>query len=262
MFYNSRSVCQELHFTKIFMSPRKPTSNVSAKASPASLATLATRAKDRARTPTLAVEDAIGRAAADLLAEDGPDALSIRRIAAKAGVAPMTVYNRFGSKQGVVDALFVRGFQQLEKVMNSFGETGSIEEDMVLAAHSYRRFAISNPTLYALMFSRAVPDYVPSEEAGLTASHTFMGLVNAVTPWVENGEIEDGDPIEIAQRIWESQHGAVMLELHGIGFVEDHDAHMANCARMIARGLIAAKPIKKPTRVVRVKAPNTPIQRK
>jgi AcrR family transcriptional regulator len=233
MFYSSRSVCQELYFVQIFMSPRKPTPNVDSKADPV---------MDRGRTPTLAVEDAIGRAATELLAKEGPDALSIRRIASKAGVAPMTVYNRFGSKQGVVDALFVRGFQELAKVMSSFGETGSIEEDMVLAAHTYRSFAIGNPTLYALMFSRAVPDYEPSEEAGLTASHTFMGLVNAVTPWVENGEIEDGDPVEIAQRIWEAQHGAVMLELHGIGFVEDHEAHMEKSARMIARGLIAAKP--------------------
>jgi hypothetical protein len=110
------------------------------------------------------------------------------------------------------------------------------------------------------MFSRAVPDYVPSGEAGLTASHTFMGLVNAVTPWVDGGEIEHGDPIEIAQRIWEAQHGAVMLELHGIGFIEDHDAHMANCARMIARGLIAAKPKTKPAKAVVVRPPTTPLK--
>jgi AcrR family transcriptional regulator len=203
----------------------------------------------RARTPSLAVEEAIGNAATVLLAEEGPDALSIRRIATKAGVAPMTVYNRFGSKQGVVDALFVRGFELLEKVMSTFGTTGSIEADMVAAAHTYRNFAIANPTLYALMFSHAVHDYVPSEEAGLSASKTFMGLVNVVTPWVENGDVEDGDPVEIAQRIWEVQHGAVMLELHGIGFVEDHAAHMGNCARMVARGLIAAKPKTTPSKV-------------
>jgi AcrR family transcriptional regulator len=215
------------------MSPRRPTPTVKSKTE---------TAIDRGRTPTLAVEDAIGRAATELLAEDGPDALSIRRIAAKAGVAPMTVYNRFGSKQGVVDALFVRGFQQLDEVMGAFGKTGSIETDMVSAAHTYRNFATDNPTLYALMFSRAVPDYEPSEEAGLTASQTFMGLVNAVTPWIQAGDIEDGDPVEIAQRIWEAMHGTVMLELHGIGFIDDHTSHMANCARTIARGLIAAKP--------------------
>jgi AcrR family transcriptional regulator len=203
----------------------------------------------RTRTPSLAVEDAIARAATELLSEEGPDALSIRRIASRAKVAPMTVYNRFGSKQGVVDSLFVKGFQQLEAVMNEFGKTGSIETDMVSASQAYRNFAVSNPTLYALMFSRAVPDYEPSEQAALAASNTFQGLVNAFAPWIEQGEIEDGDPVEIAQRIWEVQHGAVMLELHGIGFVEDHIAHMENCARMVARGLIAAKPKVRPARV-------------
>jgi AcrR family transcriptional regulator len=235
------------------MSPRKRTPKVDSKT---------TLVSDRTRTPTLEVEDAIGRAATELLAEEGPDALSIRRIATRAGVAPMTVYNRFGSKQGVVDALFVRGFQQLDEVMSAFGKTGTIEDDMVSAAQTYRSFAIGNPTLYALMFSHAVPDYEPSESAGLTASQTFMGLVNAVTPWVQNGDVEYGDPVEIAQRIWEAMHGAVMLELHGIGFVEDHDAHMANCARMIARGLISAKPTVKPARAVTVRVPTTPVQRK
>jgi AcrR family transcriptional regulator len=251
MFYISRSVYHELHFAQISMSPRKTTPTVAS----------AVGSTERGRTPTLAVEEAIGRAATELLAEEGPDALSIRRIAKRAGVAPMSVYNRFGSKQGVVDALFVRGFQQLHDVMSSFGKTATIEDDMVSATRAYRNFAVTNPTLYALMFSRAVPDYEPSEEAGLTASQTFMGLVNVVSPWVENGEVEDGDPIEIAQRIWESMHGAVMLELHGIGFVSDHDTHMANCARMIARGLIAAKPKTKPKRSVIVQ-PTTPVKRK
>lgn len=40
-----------------------------------------------------------------LLAEPGATAFTVERIAERAGVARMTVYNQFGSKRGLVDAL-------------------------------------------------------------------------------------------------------------------------------------------------------------
>ena len=62
---------------------------------------------------TMAQLDSVGsmlvKAAADLLAEEGPEALTVRRIANAAGVSTMNVYSRFGSKDGVVEHLFVRG---------------------------------------------------------------------------------------------------------------------------------------------------------
>jgi AcrR family transcriptional regulator len=60
----------------------------------------------RHRTPTLEVREALLRAARELLAEGGPAALGVRDIAGRAGVAPMGVYKRFGSKNGIIDELF------------------------------------------------------------------------------------------------------------------------------------------------------------
>ena len=41
------------------------------------------------------MEAALLASAAELLEQEGPDGLSVRRIAAAAGVAPMGVYNHF-----------------------------------------------------------------------------------------------------------------------------------------------------------------------
>ncbi|MGH3855747.1 MAG: TetR/AcrR family transcriptional regulator, partial [Pseudonocardiaceae bacterium] len=41
------------------------------------------------------------------------NALAVRDIAARAGVAPMGVYNRFGSKDGILNALLQQGFDEL-----------------------------------------------------------------------------------------------------------------------------------------------------
>ena len=63
------------------------------------------------------MEAALLASAADLLETEGPDGLSVRRIAAAAGVAPMGVYNHFESKFGIVEALFVQGFERLAEAM-------------------------------------------------------------------------------------------------------------------------------------------------
>jgi AcrR family transcriptional regulator len=191
----------------------------------------------RTRTPSLSIETAVVDAATALLAAEGPEALSIRRIATAAGVAPMSVYNRFGSKQGVVDALFCEGFVRLDKAI-TITRSGDIEKDLVTCGRRYRRFALDNPTLYALMFSRAVPDYVPSVEASSTAGRSFLNLVDHIAWYVEHEIIEAGDPVEISQRVWETMHGAMSLELADIGFVENRAKHTDLLNKTIARGLL------------------------
>ena len=59
------------------------------------------------------MEAALLTSAAEILETEGPDGLSVRRIAAAAGVAPMGVYNHFESKFGIVEALFIQGFERL-----------------------------------------------------------------------------------------------------------------------------------------------------
>jgi AcrR family transcriptional regulator len=190
----------------------------------------------RTRTPSLSIEAAVIDAATALLSTEGPEALSIRRIAAAAGVAPMSVYNRFGSKQGVVDALFAEGFVRLDDAIN-FSRTGNLENDLVTCGRRYRAFTLENPTLYALMFSRAVPDYVPSPAAAAAAGRSFQHLVDHLAWYVEHEVIEDGDPVEIGQRVWEAMHGAMSLELADIGFVDNRAKHTDLLNRTLARGL-------------------------
>lgn len=67
----------------------------------------------RQRTPSLQVRDALLRAARELLDQEGTSALSVREIANRARVGPMGVYKRFGSKNGILDALLVEGFHEL-----------------------------------------------------------------------------------------------------------------------------------------------------
>jgi len=180
------------------------------------------------------MESALLDAASELLEREGPDSLSIRRIATAAGVAPMGVYNHFSSKSGIVEALFVLGFERLGQAMVTLDEIADPLGALLEGGRRYRSLALAHPMSYQLMFLRAVPGFEPSGDALAAASRAFEGLVAAVRRAMRAGLVEDRDPASTAQMIWAAIHGWVSLELCGIGFVEDTDqgAELL-CASMI-----------------------------
>jgi len=180
-------------------------------------------------------------AAADLLVSEGPHALSIRRIAAAASVAPMSIYNRFESKAGVLDALFVRGFERLADLRDDLpGPPATPVERLRAFCLAYRRFALDDPGTYALMFDRSVVDFEPSPDSLLTAHACFACLVETVSEVQASGAIVGGDPVEVGQRVWAALHGAVSLERHGICFAPDGDQHYAALVETLLIGLSPA----------------------
>ncbi len=192
-------------------------------------------APTRTRTPSIGMEAALLDAALELLEREGPEALSVRRIAAAAGVAPMGVYNHFSSKAGIIEALFVEGFQRLGEAMVTLNDISDPEEALLEGGRRYRALALAHPMVYRLMFLQAVSGFEPSDEAKVLAARAFGGLVAVVDRGMRAGVIEPGDPEMTAQMIWSSIHGWVALELCGIGFVDDPDTGAdLLCATMLA----------------------------
>ncbi len=183
------------------------------------------------------MEAVLLEAAESILEREGPDALSVRRIAATAGVAPMGVYNHFASKAGIVEALFVRGFARLGHAMRTLAEIDDPEEALREGGRRYRALALAHPMAYRLMFLRAVPGFEPSAAALATAVEAFDGLVAAVRRAMERGVLAAGDPAPASMVIWSAIHGWVALELCGIGFADDLDAGAEQLCRTVIDGL-------------------------
>jgi AcrR family transcriptional regulator len=183
------------------------------------------------------MEKALLDAAADLLEQEGTEALSIRRIAAAAGVAPMGVYNHFESKSGIIEALFIVGFERLGQAMATLDRIDDPLDALIEAGRRYRALALAHPMSYRVMFLRAVPGFEPSERARVIAAQTFEGLVSAVRRAAEAGLMDGGDPHLSAQMIWAAIHGWVSLELCGISFVDDQAAGADLLNRTMLQGL-------------------------
>ena len=155
-------------------------------------------------------------AAHDLLAEEGPGALTVRRIATEAGMSTMNLYSRFGGKDGVLDGLFRQGFAGLRAAMLDAGTSDDPGADLARCGAAYRRFAIENPTLYAVMFQRPDRDFEPSEEAAVEAFGTLQQLEGRLGRAVDAGVLAPADPAELALMVWGTCHGLVSLELKGL----------------------------------------------
>ena len=171
------------------------------------------------RTPSTAVEEDLLTAAEEILVNEGPEALTVRKVASCAGVAPMGVYNRFQGKAGLLEALFVRGFDALTATVAA--ATGAdARERLRDAGMRYRQFALEHPEHYRLMFERK-HEVEPSLAAQERAHASFDQLVQMVAAARTLRPLGLGSDTEVAQQLWSALHGAVSLELLGLGFDED-----------------------------------------
>jgi len=190
--------------------------------------------------------DEVGRtllkAASNLLAHEGPGALTVRRIANDAGMSTMNVYSRFGSKDGVVDHLFIEGFELLAAEMNHVPTTDQPLVDLVGCRDAYRRFARGHSTHYSVMFERAVPDFQPSPAATTVGLHTLAILARRLERAMDTGDLARSDPDTAAAVMWSTCHGVVSLELKGIepGHIDWSDVYVRATDAVIAGLSVAA----------------------
>ena len=164
--------------------------------------------------------EALLAAAHRLLADSGPDALTVRRIANEAGMSTMNVYSRFGGKDGVVDELYADGYRRLGVTLGAVPTTDDSIADLVAVANAYRSFANENPTYYGVMLGSTVHGFHPSQDATEISLTNLATLVDRVQLGQERGVIkkpEGCEPIDIAAWLWASCHGLVSLELAGTG---------------------------------------------
>jgi AcrR family transcriptional regulator len=192
----------------------------------------------RSRTPSAEVERELLAAAEAVLVREGPGGLTVRAVAAEAGIAPMGVYNRLGGKDGLVDALLIRGFDRLTAAIE-----GGAEQDMRERLRScglrYRAFALANKHFYAIMFEGAIPHEREHDSAEVEAhaAAAFGALVRNVELAAAAGVLDAPEPFEAAQQIWSGVHGAVALELQGLVLTPDPEATYRALLETLIEGL-------------------------
>jgi AcrR family transcriptional regulator len=198
----------------------------------------------RRRTRSADVEPELIAAAALVLARDGVAGLTVRAVAEAARVAPTSVYNRFGGKDGLVEALMIRALSQLT-VLHESGVEPSGRERLIGLGLRYREWGLANPDLYLLLFEN------PAAHASSAEVHEYASLsMRAMTRVAElaaaelaatGGSFAGLSPYEVAQRFWWAMHGAVSLELNRMIFTQDPAASYRSFLEAVVHGLATEK---------------------
>jgi AcrR family transcriptional regulator len=138
-----------------------------------------------------------------LLEEEGPEALTMRRLAERVGIRAPSLYKHLPDKAALEAAIIATGFEEaaatFERAVEGVGEgPGNGRGALVALAAAYRRFALEHPHLYRLMNNGPLP-----------RAHLPPGLENrTAAPLLRAAGSQDR-----ARAVWAFAHGMVMLEL-------------------------------------------------
>ncbi|HEY9303658.1 MAG TPA: TetR/AcrR family transcriptional regulator [Mycobacterium sp.] len=143
--------------------------------------------------------------AARLVAERGPDQVSLRELAREAGVSHAAPAHHFTDRRGLFTALAAEGFELL-----AAGLAGA-RPRFLDAALAYVRFALEHPGHYRVMFDKSLVD--PSNRE-LTAAQAAAGteLSRGVVSLPDQHAKADPAGAELAA--WSLVHGFSMLWLN------------------------------------------------
>jgi AcrR family transcriptional regulator len=149
-----------------------------------------------------------------VLDRDGIDGVTVRAVAHEAVVSPMSVYNRFDNKEGLIVALAMRALGQLAEAIDVPDDIEPVER-FRRACRSYREFALLHPARYSLIFGAGSPLEDQSSEVARSGRAVFTVLVELIRA-LRSG-VSEQESAEDAQIVWSAIHGAVTIEHVRIG---------------------------------------------
>lgn len=164
---------------------------------------------------TEAFRDRLCQAAAQLYVDEGPAAVSMRRIAAELGCGTMTAYRYFASKEQIITAVRTRGLHRFSETLeHALATPGDGHARSRAVRDAYIDFARANTATYRLMFEYPEAN---RDDAAYRDAHARMWRTIAahVEVMIAEGVLKADAPI-LGHQIWAALHGAVMLEIAGM----------------------------------------------
>jgi len=144
--------------------------------------------------------DGVLRAARELAEAHGWAAVTMRRLAAELGMTQPVLYTVFASRQAIIDAVAIDGFDDLAASLEA------VDASPMPRMRAYLEFAVARPRLYEAMFS------LPSGLVFASGDTTPEPLHRAFLALREAFPDPDGTRTEVA---WSALHGLATLQAAG-----------------------------------------------
>lgn len=167
-------------------------------------------------------------AARELIEETGSaEAVTLRAVARRVGIAAQSVYGHFAGPEQIVRAVIAQTFEEfLRHLQAARAGIDDPRARLLAACQGYLTFGAEHPNLYALLFARnpapqdargeQAPDLRLHENGGegvgrLIGAESFELLVHDVAAATAAGASQSRDPFVTATAIWVALHGLVLL---------------------------------------------------
>lgn len=154
---------------------------------------------------------------AKLLAEEGVEGFSLRKIAHRAGVTVAAPSHHFGSARGLLTAIATEGFARLATKLKMAAATSRDPQDALISlCWAYVAMAKTEPGYATVMFRLDLLD--ASDDAFRDhAFHAFDLLKEALRKAAP--DTTETTKVSIAAKaLWAAMHGLIALPM-----IEDHD---------------------------------------
>ncbi|MGB8213624.1 MAG: TetR/AcrR family transcriptional regulator [Anaerolineales bacterium] len=159
------------------------------------------------------LKNALIEAGAEILSKEGIGALSLRKVARRAGVSHAAPYAHFTDKQALIAAISTEGYRRLYEEL--LGVVQQYQADplrqFVEVAWTYVAFARSAPALFKVTFSSVIEkekDYPAFVE--ITTKNNLL-LVELIQGWQAAGILKPGPADALAVSVWSLVHGFASL---------------------------------------------------
>jgi len=165
-------------------------------------------------------------AASHLLVAEGPEALTVRRVAKTLNCSTKIIYTMFAGKDGLANALYLEGCTRLSQTIGIVPQAASPHTYIQEIAWAYWRFALANPSHYAVLFGGAIPKFQPSANSKQMMTRALETVARILHVYMAQGLLPAQDPVRLTRTIWAPFHGVVSLHLLG-HFSDEEEAKQA-----------------------------------
>jgi AcrR family transcriptional regulator len=165
--------------------------------------------------------------------------VSLRTVAAQAGVSNGAPYRHFKDREALMAAVATIGFERLLQALRRARESSGEGAELLAMANAYLAFAAKSKGLYWVMFTENHLASRFDEGLARSSSAAFQELEDAVGARLPATCAEGGAKL-VAEAFWAALHGTALLaagRLIPVGGPRDEERAQAECAA-IARSLI------------------------
>jgi AcrR family transcriptional regulator len=169
-------------------------------------------------------EEAVAAARAQVVAK-GHEAVSLRQVAERVGIAHRSLYNHFADREALLDAVAETGFVELATALGA----AQTRDDLV---RSYIEFALRHRRLFALMASR--PHATMKRKPALQRA-VHLAITEALR-LVGRPDRTPGENRRAVMKILVLLHGGIALHAAGVLDVPGDAGLIAELQAMVAAG--------------------------